>query len=94
MYCFALLEVAMTDIDITLSLPDELIGEANKQGLLTAQALEQLIRAELGRRKHRRLSELLDQVSAIPDAPMSTQEINAEIAATRAERRSRHAAGT
>lgn len=84
----------MTTIDITLSLPDDLVREATAQGLLSPAALEQLIRAEIGRRRHPKLQAILDQFDALPEEPLANDELNDEIAAARAARRARRATGT
>jgi post-segregation antitoxin (ccd killing protein) len=58
----------MTQLDINLTLPDDLAREAEAQGLLVPEALERLIRAELGRRRHQGLREMLDQLASL-DTP-------------------------
>jgi hypothetical protein len=87
------MEAAMTEFDVTLLLPDDVAAEAAAQGLLTPTGLAQLIQAELGRRKFRRLQELRDQLAAVEQAPLTEAELNAEIAAVRAERRGHDARG-
>lgn len=82
----------MVDIEIKLTLPDNLAREAEARGLLTPQALQQLIDAEVERRRALdRLFTTLDQLAEVDLPPMSTEELNAEIKAARAERRNRRA---
>ncbi len=82
----------MVDIDIRLTLPDELAREAAARGLLTSEVLQQLIDAEVERRrKIERLFSTMDELAAVDPPPLSNDELNAEIKAARAERRSRRA---
>ncbi len=84
----------MVDIEITLSLPDNLAREAAARGLLTATALHQLLDAEVTRR--RKLDQLfttMNQLAAVDLPPLSVEELNTEIAAVRAERQARRAGG-
>jgi hypothetical protein len=83
----------MSQTTITLDLPDELAREAEAAGLLTPEAVTQLLRAEIGRRKHQRLHELMDALAAGDEPPLSNDEVNAEIEAARAERRAARAGG-
>jgi hypothetical protein len=83
----------MSQTTITLDLPDELAREAEAAGLLTPEAVTRLLRAEIGRRKHQRLHKLMDALAAGDEPPLSTDEVNAEIEAARAERRAARAGG-
>lgn len=84
----------MVNIDIRLSLPDDLAREARARGLLTPEALQQLIDAEVERRrKIDRLFTTMDELAAVDEPPLSGEELNAEIKAARAERRARGAGG-
>ena len=76
---------------ITITLPDDLAQEAESRGLLTSDALEQLIRAEVGRREHQRLRAMMDELASLDEPPLTNDELNAEIHAARAERRAKHA---
>lgn len=78
----------MVSLDITITLPDELAQQAKAKGLLTPQAIEQLIDAELARQRN--IDELfasIDRLAAANIPPMTNDELNAEIRAARAERR-------
>lgn len=84
----------MVTVDIRLSLPDELAREASARGLLTPEALQQLIDAEVERRrKIEQLFTTMDRLAALDQPPLSSDELNAEIEAARAERRARRAGG-
>ena len=78
---------------ITITLPDDIAQAAEERGLLTPDALEQLIRAEVGRREHQRLRTMIDDLASIEEPPLSNDELNAEIHAARAERRTKRAPG-
>jgi hypothetical protein len=78
----------MVAIELTLTLPDDLAREAEARGLLTPQALQQLIDAEVvRRRKLDRLFTTLDQLAEVDVPSLSAEELNAEIKAARAARR-------
>jgi hypothetical protein len=82
----------MVSIDITLTLPDELAREARDRGLLAPEALQRLIDAEVERRrKVDRLFEIADSLAAMDKGDLTEEDIKAEIAAVRAERRARRA---
>jgi hypothetical protein len=79
-------------ITVQLDLPEEVAAEARAAGLLEPCPLAELVNLELQRRRAgRRLSELMDQMHAVPGAPMSMEEIDAEVKAVRAARRAREA---
>ncbi|MEI8165191.1 MAG: hypothetical protein WCG26_02395 [Chloroflexales bacterium] len=84
----------MVDIEITLSLPDTLAREAAARGLLTPAALQQMIDAEVERRRTvDRLFATMDDLAAVDLPPLSAEDLNTEIKAARAERRGRRAGG-
>jgi hypothetical protein len=84
----------MVNIDIRLSLPDDLAREAAARGLLTSEALQQLIDAEVERgRKIDRLFTTMDKLAADEQPALTSDELSAEIKAARAERRARRAGG-
>jgi hypothetical protein len=74
-----------------LKLPDSLVREAQASGLLTAQALEALLREEVQRRRVGQLFDAADRLATLP--PLTETEVEAEIQAARAERRSSRASG-
>lgn len=73
--------------ELTLTLPDGLAKEAAQAGLLTPQAIEELLREAMRKRAVRELFEAMDRMHAVPGTPMTEDEIQAEIDAVRAARR-------
>ena len=75
---------------IQIELPDATAQAAQAAGLLTPQALDRLLSNALRRQQAADyLLTVADEVAAADIAPMSTEEINAEVKATREERRQR-----
>ena len=75
---------------IQIELPEATAQAARAAGLLTPEALEQLLTDALKRRKAAdSLLAIADRVAAAGIAPMTMDEINAEVQAARAERRER-----
>lgn len=83
----------MVTREITITLPDDIAQAAEERGLLTPEVLEQIIRAEVGRREHQRLRVMMDELSSLDEPPLTNEELNAEIRAARAERRAKRAPG-
>ena len=76
---------------IQIELPDATAQEAGEAGLLTSVALNRLLTNALRRRRAAdALLSIADRVTDAGIAPMPAGEIDAEIKATRADRR-RHA---
>ncbi|WP_058556666.1 hypothetical protein [Thiohalocapsa sp. ML1] len=75
----------MTDLQI--SLPDDVARSARAEGLLDPEALEQLLRERLRELRLARLDAARERLAATPPAPMTAEEIQAEIDAYRAEQR-------
>ena len=75
---------------IQIELPDATANAARDAGLLTPQALERLINDALRRKQAAdSLLSIAERVAAAGIAPMSMEEINAEVKAARAERKLR-----
>ena len=73
---------------LQIELPDTTVQAARAAGLLTPQALDRLLTQALRRRAAANsLLLIADRVAAEGIAPMSMQEINAEVKAARSERR-------
>jgi hypothetical protein len=73
---------------IQIELSDITAQAASEAGLLTPQALDRLLTDALRRRQAAdSLLVIADRVAAAGIEPMSTDEINAEIKASRAEQR-------
>jgi hypothetical protein len=81
----------MTTIEINL--PDELAQCARSAGLLSDAAIQELLEDAMRRQAGRRLLEVAQRIQAVGIAPMSMGEIDAEVKAVRAERRTRQARG-
>ncbi|MBP8295524.1 MAG: hypothetical protein KAX84_05405 [Burkholderiales bacterium] len=80
----------MTTVQITL--PDQLAQEAQRAGLLTPERIERVLREELRAERIERLKQVHAKLAAEPLPPMTSEEIQAEIDAYRAE--TRRAAGS
>lgn len=75
---------------LELRLPDQLARDARKAGLLSAKAIEDLLREAIRKRAAREFLAVADRVAAARIPPMSEQEIQAEVNAVRkAKRRAR-----
>jgi hypothetical protein len=72
----------MSSIELKLDLPDSLAREAKANGLLTPEAIESLLRAEIHRRRIDKLFDTADRLAAL-DMPLTEAEVEAEIAAAR-----------
>lgn len=79
---------------IELKLPDELARKVKAEGLLKPQAVAQLFRRELKRRKTKSLFSIMDELHAAKIPRMTMDEVQAEVNAVRAERRGKRAAGS
>ncbi len=80
----------MTTVQITL--PDALAQEAASAGLLSPEAIERILREKLRADRIARMAAARAELAAHPLAPMTPEEIAAEIAAYRSAQR--HAAGS
>ena len=76
-------------MEFKLNLPDALANEAQAAGLLTPQAIEQLLREAVRRKAVNELFEAADRLAAANIPPMTMEEIQAEVDAVRRERRER-----
>ena len=73
--------------ELKVTLPDGLAREAEAHGLLTAEAIEELLRAELQRQRVGRLFAAAERLAGAGARPLTEAEVEAEIAAARRERR-------
>jgi len=79
-------------ITIQLDLPEAVAAEARAKGLLDPKHLATLIARELASESDQRsFFEIIREIRAQPGEPMTTEEIQAEVDAVRAERRAREA---
>ena len=76
----------MSAIELKLNLPDDLEHEARSAGLLAPERIEAWLRSELRQVRVDQLFLAMDRVADQQGAAMTTEEIQAEIAAARAER--------
>ena len=76
-------------MELKVNLPDGLASEAKAAGLLTPQAIERLLREAVRSQAVNELFEAADRMAAANIAPMTLQEIQAEVNAVRKARRER-----
>ena len=74
---------------LVVRLPDELAQRAERAGLLSDSAIQRLLEDAMRREAGRKLLEVAARVQAADIAPMSDDEIVAEVKEVRAERRQR-----
>ena len=72
--------------EILLTLPDNLAREAEANGLLRPEFIASLLRTEIRRRRVNKLFAAADRLADL-DEPLTDAEIEAEIKASRRERR-------
>jgi len=77
----------MVAVNVKLQLPDALAREAEASHLLTAEAIEALLRDEIRRRKVARLFEAADRLASLNGVSLTAEEVEAEVQAARTERR-------
>ena len=70
---------------ITFSLPDELAQQAQSAGLLRPEALAALLREAVKKRQVEKLFSTMDALTSL-SPPLTEAEIDAELAAARADR--------
>lgn len=75
--------------ELTVTLPDELARKAREAGLLSSEGIERALRDALKREAGRKLLEIRNALQASGVAPMSEEEIQAEVDAVRAARRAK-----
>lgn len=76
-------------MELTVNLPDSLANEAKAAGLLTAEAIEKLLREAVRRNAVDELFEAMDRMADANLPPMTMEEIQAEVDAVRQARRER-----
>jgi len=79
----------MTTLELKLNLPDRLAREAQAAGLLTPEALSQLLKDAMRRRAGQALLEGAARATQAGSKPLSMQEIQTEVNAVRRERRAK-----
>ena len=83
----------MTTLEVKLDLPEGLVREAKKAGLLNAQSIEALLRNAMRQQALGRFLQVSERVAAAGIPPMSEEDIQTEIDAVRRARRKRLASG-
>ena len=78
---------AVKTVTLTLTLPRELATEASQAGLLTSESLVALLKREVRQRRINNLFAAIDRLDPKNIDILDIDEIAAEIAAARAERR-------
>ena len=73
--------------EVVLTLPDNIAKEAEGLGLFKTRNMTSMLKAEIRRRKSDKFFEMIDRLAEGGGEPMSNEEINAEIAEARADRR-------
>jgi hypothetical protein len=84
----------MTEVELKLSLPDQLAAQAQAAGLLSAEGIERLVRQALRKEAGRRLLEIGQRLREADGPPISEAELEAELKAARAELRVARARST
>ncbi len=79
----------MTPLELKLNLPDRLAREAQAAGLLTPEALSQLLKDAMRRRAGQALLAGAARATQAGSKPMAMKEIQAEVNAVRRARKSR-----
>ncbi|MBI3168159.1 MAG: hypothetical protein HYZ22_06770 [Chloroflexi bacterium] len=69
----------MVTIDFKLSLPEQLLKEAEEAGLLSPKSIERLLREEIRRRRVDNLFAAADRLAALDLPILSDEEIAQEI---------------
>lgn len=72
---------------VQINLPDQLVQEAQRAGLLTPATLERILREYLKSRKVDELFAAIDRMVAVAEPAMTPEEVAEELHAMRAERR-------
>jgi len=78
-------EPTMTRVTLEIELPEALAEQARKAGLLEPQALGRLVREALLARRLRDLAQARDVLAANALPPMTPEEIQAEVDASRSK---------
>jgi hypothetical protein len=76
-------------ITVQFNLPDALAQRARSEGFLSDAAIQRLLEEAMRRRAGRRLIQVAERLHAANIEPMSEDEIDTEIQASRAQRQSR-----
>ncbi|HSV54603.1 MAG TPA: hypothetical protein VLJ57_20945 [Burkholderiaceae bacterium] len=72
---------------VQINLPDALVQRARSEGLLSDGAIQRMLEDAMRRQAGRRLMQVAERLHAADIEPMTEDEIEAEIQASRAEHR-------
>jgi hypothetical protein len=73
----------MATVDLRVSLPDQLLREAEEAGLLNPESIERLLREEIRRRRVDNFFAAADRLAALDLPMLSEEEIAQEIGLVR-----------
>jgi hypothetical protein len=79
---------------VQVQLPDDLAAAAQKQGLLSADKLEVLLRRELRLQKAEPLFSAMEKLHSAKIQPMSAEQVQTEVKAVRTTKRGRRTGGS
>jgi hypothetical protein len=79
----------MIAVELKLNLPDSLAKDAERLGMLDSDSLQSLLREAVRNRRSAQLAEARKKIATAGIAPMTMEEMQAEIDADRAERRAK-----
>ena len=85
------MELTMTTLELKLNLPDRLAQDAAQMGLLDPDSLQTMLREAVRNRRIAQLALARQRIAEAGIAPISLEEIQAEVDAYRAERRNKAA---
>jgi post-segregation antitoxin (ccd killing protein) len=77
----------MTELELKLSLPDQLANQARDAGLLTSEAIERLVREAIRKAAAQRFVELGKRLRSPGGAAITEAQLEAELKDVRAELR-------
>jgi hypothetical protein len=77
----------MTELELKLSLPDQLANQAKAAGLLTSESIERLVRDAIRKAAAQRLIEFGKRLRETGTPEITEAELEAELKAVRAELR-------
>ena len=77
----------MTELELKLSLPDQLANQARDAGLLTSEAIERLVREAIRKAAAQRFVELGKRLREPGGVAITEAQLEAELKAVRAELR-------
>lgn len=77
----------MTELELKLSLPDQLANQARAAGLLTSESIERLVRQAIRKAAIQRFAEIGERLREVGGVEITPAELESELKAVRAELR-------